>query len=45
VASHVREMAKVLGKMPPDTRIWKKGGAKPMSAFEYYEHDKQKVEG
>src|SRR6201993_1182860 len=45
VASHVREMAKVLGKMPPDTRIWKKGGAKPMSAFEYYEHDKQKVKG
>jgi betaine-homocysteine S-methyltransferase len=45
VASHVREMAKVLGKLPPDTRIWKKGGAKPMSAFEYYEHDKQEVEG
>ena len=40
VASHVREMAKALGKLPPDARIWKKGGAKPMSAFEYYDHDK-----
>ena len=43
VASHVREMAKALGKLPPDNRIWKKGGVKPMSAFEYYEHDKQEV--
>jgi betaine-homocysteine S-methyltransferase len=41
VASHVREMASVLGKLPPDNRIWKKGGAKPMSAYEYYDHDKQ----
>lgn len=43
VASHVREMAKALGKLPADYRIWKKGGAKPMSAFEYYDHDKQAV--
>jgi betaine-homocysteine S-methyltransferase len=43
VSSHVREMAKVLGKLPPDNRIWKKGGLKPMSAFEYYQHDKQEV--
>jgi len=43
VASHVREMAKALGKLPPDTRIWKKDGAKPMSAFEYYDHDKVEV--
>ena len=43
VASHVREMAKALGKLPPDNRIWKKGGVKPMSAFEYYDHDKQPV--
>ncbi len=41
VASHVREMAKALAKLPPDNRIWKKGGAKPMSAFEYYDHDKE----
>jgi betaine-homocysteine S-methyltransferase len=43
VASHVREMAKALGKLPPDNRIWKKGGTKPMSAFEYYDHDKVEV--
>jgi hypothetical protein len=45
VASHVREMAKALGKSRPDNRIWKKGGTKPMSAFEYYDHDKQPVRG
>jgi len=39
VAEHVREMARVLGKLPADSRIWKKGGAKPMSAYEYYDHD------
>ena len=44
VASHVREMARVLGKLPPDNRIWKTGGAKPMSAFEYYDHNKQAVQ-
>ena len=43
VASHVREMAKSLGKLPLDNRIWKKGGAKPMSAFEYYDHDRDTV--
>jgi hypothetical protein len=36
-------MAKVLGKLPPDNRVWKKGGAKPMSAYEYYDHDKADV--
>lgn len=45
VASHVREMAKVLGKLQPDTRIWNKGGSKPMSAYEYYDHDKEEVKG
>jgi betaine-homocysteine S-methyltransferase len=39
VANHVREMAKALGKLPPDTRIWKKGGDRAMSAYEYYDHD------
>lgn len=39
VAEHVREMARVLGKLPAESRIWKKGGAKPMSAYEYYDHD------
>lgn len=39
VAIHVREMARALGKLPQDTRVWKKGGEKPMSAYEYYGHD------
>ena len=39
VANHVREMAKALGKLAPDTRIWKKGGDRHMSAYEYYDHD------
>src|SRR5215475_7326895 len=40
VAMHTREMARVLNKLPEDSRIWKKGGEKPMSAYEYYDHDK-----
>jgi betaine-homocysteine S-methyltransferase len=39
VAIHVREMARVLGKLAEDGRVWKKGGEKPMSAYEYYGHD------
>ena len=39
VAIHVREMARVLGKVSDDNRLWKKGGEKPMSAYEYYGHD------
>ena len=39
VAIHVREMARVLGKLSEDGRVWKKGGEKPMSAYEYYGHD------
>lgn len=38
-ASHIREMARALGKLPADSRVWKKGGEKPMSAYEYYGHD------
>jgi betaine-homocysteine S-methyltransferase len=41
VASHIREMARALGKIQEDTRIWKKGGEKAMSAYEYYGHDKK----
>jgi betaine-homocysteine S-methyltransferase len=41
VAMHVREMARALGKVGEDTRVWKKGGEKPMSAYEYYGHDKK----
>jgi betaine-homocysteine S-methyltransferase len=40
VAIHIREMAKALGKIGTDQRVWKKGGEKPMSAYEYYDHDK-----
>ena len=32
-----------LGKLPEDSRIWKKGGEKPMSAYEYYDHDNVKA--
>jgi betaine-homocysteine S-methyltransferase len=42
VATHIREMALALGKIEPDHRPWKIGGERPMSAFEYYEHDKKK---
>ena len=41
VASHIREMARALGKISADDRIWKRGGEKPMSAYEYYDHDKK----
>jgi betaine-homocysteine S-methyltransferase len=37
-ASHIREMARALGKLSEDARTWKKGGDKPMSAYEYYGH-------
>jgi betaine-homocysteine S-methyltransferase len=43
VAMHIREMARVLNKLPEDSRIWKKGGEKPMSGYEYYDHDNMKV--
>ena len=41
VASHIREMAQVLGKLPEDRRIWKTGGERPMSAYEYYGHNRE----
>jgi betaine-homocysteine S-methyltransferase len=43
VAMHIREMARVLNKLPEDSRTWKKGGEKPMSAYEYYDHDNLKT--
>jgi betaine-homocysteine S-methyltransferase len=39
-ASHIREMARVLGKYSDDRRTWKTGGERPMSAYEYYGHGK-----
>lgn len=38
VASHVREMGRALGKLPPDDRTWRVDYDRPMSAFEYYGH-------
>jgi betaine-homocysteine S-methyltransferase len=43
VASHIREMANVLGKRPADERPWKLDYGKPMSAYEYYNHDPAEV--
>jgi len=38
--AHIREMARALGKLTTEARPWKKGGEKPMSAWEYYDHDR-----
>jgi betaine-homocysteine S-methyltransferase len=38
VAEHVREMARVLGKLPEDTRTWHVDYGKPMSAYEIHKH-------
>jgi betaine-homocysteine S-methyltransferase len=40
VASHIREMARALGKMPAEDEAlpWHLDYDKPMSAFEYYRH-------
>jgi betaine-homocysteine S-methyltransferase len=38
VAMHVREMARALGKLPPDERPWRVDYERPMSAYEYYRH-------
>ena len=40
VAIHVREMARALGKLPQEERPWKVDYSKPMSAYEYYGHEK-----
>jgi hypothetical protein len=43
VATHIREMASVLGKLPAEQRPWKLDYTKPMSAYEYYNHDPAEV--
>ena len=43
VATHIREMARALGKRPEEERPWKLDYAKPMSAFEYYKHENKGV--
>ncbi len=40
VAGHVRAMAQALGKLPADEREWKSKRGKPMSAYEFYDHDR-----
>ena len=37
-ASHIRAMARALGKLPAEERLWKTGGDRHMSAYEYYGH-------
>jgi betaine-homocysteine S-methyltransferase len=43
VATHIREMARVLGKLPAEQRSWTLNYEKPMSAYEYYDHDPAEV--
>jgi hypothetical protein len=40
VPTHIREMARALGKAPAESRPWTVDYGKPMSAFEYYKHEK-----
>jgi betaine-homocysteine S-methyltransferase len=39
VASHVRAMARALGKLPDEERSWRSTRGRAMSAYEYYDHD------
>jgi 5-methyltetrahydrofolate--homocysteine methyltransferase len=38
VASHIRAMAKALGKLPTEERPWRSATERPMSAYEYHGH-------
>jgi betaine-homocysteine S-methyltransferase len=38
VATHVREMGRALGKVPPEEGSWRVDYDRPMSAYEYYGH-------
>jgi betaine-homocysteine S-methyltransferase len=40
VATHIREMSRALGKASADSRPWSVDYKRPMSAFEYYKHEK-----
>jgi betaine-homocysteine S-methyltransferase len=37
-ATHMREMARALGKLPADSQPWRLDYASPMSAYEYHSH-------
>jgi betaine-homocysteine S-methyltransferase len=39
VASHVRSMARALGKVSGEERAWRSTSGRAMSAYEYYDHD------
>lgn len=41
VAAHIRQMARALGKLPADSRPWRINFEKPMSAYEYYRHERR----
>jgi betaine-homocysteine S-methyltransferase len=41
VAEHVRAIAKGVGKVPSEERGWKSPTGKPMSGYEYYEHNEK----
>ena len=43
VATHIREMARVLNKLPEEKKPWALNYDKPMSAYEYYDHDPAEV--
>jgi betaine-homocysteine S-methyltransferase len=43
VQTHVRAMAKVLGKLPAEEREWRSPTGKVMSAYEYREHSETEV--
>jgi betaine-homocysteine S-methyltransferase len=43
VAAHVKAMAIALGKLPPQEREWRSKTGKPMSAYEYYDHDRMQA--
>ena len=45
VAIHIREMARVLRKLPAEQRQWSLNYDKPMSAYEYYDHNPAEVGG
>jgi betaine-homocysteine S-methyltransferase len=40
VAAHVRAMAQALGKLPVEEGEWRVDYDRPMSAFEYYRHER-----
>lgn len=43
VAAHVKAMAIALGKLPAQEREWRSTSGKPMSAYEYYDHDRMQI--